>query len=615
MTDRRLDRRRFLRVAAAGAAGVIGGPVLRPAPSRAETTQADVLIIGAGMAGVSAGSALRAAGIHPIVLEGRSDRIGGRIWSSYAWPDAPVDLGASWLTHATINPLATLAEQNGIQFVESNLADLALSEARGRVLPDAEVARLALLHAGVYADVKLLAQQRIDQNLPDLPASDAFAKVYAARGFDPATLQKLYFFLNYSVKEPEASPLCDLSLKYWDDDYVFVQLYTAVFPQGYVQLVNRLAMGLDIRLNHVVSAISYGPQGVSVATNQGQFTAPYAVVTLPHGVLSSGAVEFSPPLPAWKQGAIQRIHTGLSDKLYLRFPSVFWNPAPNTLGRIAETEESPWSTWINFYKLAGVPMLMVFNHADYALQLEAMTDTEVTDTAMQVLRKQYGRSIPDPIGMQRSKWAADPFANGTVPHTPPGASGNDYALMGMPVGPLGFAGDSTTDEVPTLVFGAYLTGQREANRILTAMGLRPPQPPISLSNLTSNPGGGPGSLLQSAGPSSRPGLSPHNTVGQLHEEKVIIRRRTRGGGGGSAQVASGGDTGSRSGVNVFSPRSRTSATEAHAVPEHARRAGAASSAAQPSASGASPQPAPHASSRRVTEEHRPSGQRPGRRRP
>src|SRR4029077_4697717 len=115
-------------------------------------------------------------------------------------------------------------------------------------------------------------QQRIDRNLPDLPASDAFAKAYAARGFSPEVLRKLYFFLNYSVKEPEASPLCDLSLKYWDDDYVYVQLYTAVFPQGYLQLVNLLASGLDIRLDHAVSAISYGPQGVSVATNQGQFT-------------------------------------------------------------------------------------------------------------------------------------------------------------------------------------------------------------------------------------------------------------------------------------------------------------------------------------------------------
>jgi monoamine oxidase len=608
MTDRTLDRRRFLREAAAGAAGALGGPLLRPAPGRSETTQADVLIIGAGMAGVTAGATLRAAGIQPIVLEGRPDRIGGRIWSSYAWPDAPVDLGASWLTHGTINPLATLARQNGIDFVESNLLDLTLSEANGRILPDAEVAQLLLLHAGVYGDVKLLAEQRTAANLPDLPASDAFARVYAQRGFSPATLQKLYFFLNYSVKEPEASPLCDLSLKYWDDDYVFVQLYTAVFPQGYVQLVNRLATGLDIRLGHAVSAISYGPQGVSVATNQGQFTARYAIVTLPHGVLSSGAVEFSPPLPSWKQGAIRRIHTGLSDKTYLRFPRVFWNPAPNTLGRIAETEESPWSTWINFYKLAGVPMLMVFNHADYALQLEAMTDTEVIDTAMQVLRKQYGRSIPDPIGMQRSKWAADPFASGTIAHVPPGASGQDYALMGKPVGPLCFAGDSTTDEVPTLVFGAHLTGLREANRILTLMGLQPPQPPVSLANLPSSLGGGPGSMASNPGSSARPAASQHNIVGQAHEEKVSIRRRRRGGGaGGSSQAWSGG--GSRSGVDVFSPRPQV-------VPDHARHANSASAGAMPSSGSSSPQSAsPHPSSHGTTGIHHHGGHRPARQRP
>src|SRR5262249_26039183 len=154
--------------------------------------------------------------------------------------------------------------------------------------------------------------------------------------------------------------------------------------------------------------------------------------------------------------------TGLSDKFYLRFPRAFWNPEPDTLGRIAETKESRWSTWLNFYKYTGIPMLMVFNHGEYAHQLEQMGDTQVIDAAMAVLRRQYGSTIPDPIGMQRSRWGADCFSNGTIPHIPPGASSDDYGLMGQPVGPLRFAGDSTIEGVPTLVFGAFLSGVREA---------------------------------------------------------------------------------------------------------------------------------------------------------
>jgi monoamine oxidase len=520
MADRVLDRRGFLREAAAGTAGVLAGPTLWAGPGRADTpstTRAEVLIIGAGMAGVAAGSTLRAAGINPILLEGRGDRIGGRIWSSFAWPDAPVDLGASWLTHETINPLADLAEAWGIQTVPSDLSDFTLSEADGRVLPQAEVERLFTLFGGIYAQVKLIAERRIAQRLPDLPASDAFTQVLAQAQLSPTTLRRLGFFLNYAIKEPNAAPLSDLSLKYWDDDYVFVMLYSSVFPGGYVQLVNRLANGLDIRMGHVVSEIAYGPSGVAVTTNHGQFTAPHAIVTLPHGVLSGGSVAFSPPLPAWKQGAIRRLHTGLSNKTYLRFPAPFWDPRPNTLGRIAETPESRWSTWINFYKLEGVPILMAFNHGDYAHALEAMSETQVMDAAMQVLRKQYGRGIPDPLGVQRSRWASDPFAQGTIAHVPPGSSGDDYALMGQPVGPVRFAGDSTSRDYPTLVFAAYMTGVQEAAQVLALLGLGGPSSP----GAASTPGGG--------GAGGRPG----GTAGSLRPNQGGVHH-PGGGTGGSA---------------------------------------------------------------------------------
>jgi monoamine oxidase len=468
------ERRRFLRRAITGTAGLLGGSAFATRPCGAATNQAEVLIIGAGMSGVSAGHVLQSAGISPIVLEGRPDRIGGRIWSSYKWADAPVDLGASWLTHAEINPLAEIATQAGITLVPSDLLNLTLSEPTGRILPDGEVADLLALYFATYAKVKAISLERIARGLPDIPASHAFEAVLAQEQLSPETLLKLGFFLNYAIKEPEASPLRDLSLNYWDDDLVFVQLQLDVLPGGYVQLVNHLAAGLDIRMNHVVKEIAYGPQGVTVATNHGDFHAPHAIVTLPHGVLTGNTVTFSPGLPHWKLGAIKRLHTGLSDKFYLRFPRAFWNPVADTLGRIAETEASPWSTWLNFYKYTGVPMLMAFNHGGYAHRLEQMSDTQVIDTEMAVLRKQYGSHIPDPFGMQRSRWGADRFTNGTIPHIPPGASGNDYRLMGQPVGPLRFAGDATIQEFPALVMGAFLSGVREAGAVLDLLGLESP---------------------------------------------------------------------------------------------------------------------------------------------
>jgi NADPH-dependent 2,4-dienoyl-CoA reductase/sulfur reductase-like enzyme len=107
MMHRALDRRGFLRKTVAGAVGAGAGvaasstlqlPLARGAPV-SKRARADVLVIGAGMSGVTAARTLQDAGFQVIVLEGRPDRIGGRIWTSRTWSDAPVDLGASWLTH------------------------------------------------------------------------------------------------------------------------------------------------------------------------------------------------------------------------------------------------------------------------------------------------------------------------------------------------------------------------------------------------------------------------------------------------------------------------------------------------------------------------------------
>jgi hypothetical protein len=144
-----------------------------------------------------------------------------------------VDLGASWLTHAEINPLAEIAQQAGITTVPSNLLNLTLSEPGGRILPQGEVEDLFALFWATYAGVKAISLERIARGLPDIPASRAFEAVLTQERLSPQTLRNLGFFLTYIVKEPNASPLCDLSLNYWDDDYIFVQLYTVVSTINY----------------------------------------------------------------------------------------------------------------------------------------------------------------------------------------------------------------------------------------------------------------------------------------------------------------------------------------------------------------------------------------------
>ena len=112
-----------------------------------------------------------------------------------------------------------------------------------------------------------------------------------------------------------------------------------LFPDGYVQIIRRLAEGLKIRLSHSVRSIEWDEKtGVAVETSQGRYEADFAVVTLPLGVLKHRGVEFQPALPESKRGAISRMGMGLLNKTYLKFPRQVL-AAPRRLARFRQRDE------------------------------------------------------------------------------------------------------------------------------------------------------------------------------------------------------------------------------------------------------------------------------------
>ncbi|MSO79757.1 MAG: hypothetical protein EXQ79_09160 [Acidimicrobiia bacterium] len=150
-----------------------------------------------------------------------------------------------------------------------------------------------------------------------------------------------------------------------------------------------LGDGLDIRLGHVARTIEWGTEGVRVLTDQGMFPAAHAIVTLPLGVLKSGAVSFAPALPRAKQRAIARLGSGVLDKLWLRFPRVFWDADVDVIGYVSPTK-GQWCEWYDLSRHTGEPVLLGFNAATYARELERRSDAKVVADAMGVLRTIYG---------------------------------------------------------------------------------------------------------------------------------------------------------------------------------------------------------------------------------
>lgn len=455
------SRRDFLRLGAMLTAGIS-----LPASKRVAAVQKDVIIvIGAGVAGLAAARHLADRGRQVIVLEAR-DRIGGRVWSDRSWPNAPLDLGASWIHGVQGNPLTTLANELKLPRKSTDFDNSAAYAADGTPLTDAQIETISDKFADLLEQMETIRETRDAADQPDLSLQTVFAQILTERRDSAAMQQALRWSINTTIEHEYAADSSDLSLYYWDDESESLPGGDVVFSQGYDQIFTKLAKGLEIRLGQVVQRIAYDASGVTVTTNQEQVTGTHAIITLPLGVLKRGTVTFTPVLPAAKVTAINRLKMGVLNKTYLRFPHVFWDRDVEWLDYIGE-RTGEWAEWLNVYYYTKQPILLGFNAGAYGAQIETLTDQAIVAGAMSVLRTIYGSSIPDPEAWQITRWGADPFAYGSYSHIPPGASSADRVTLAKPVSNrLYFAGEATHRQYPATVHGALLSGQRAAQQLL-----------------------------------------------------------------------------------------------------------------------------------------------------
>lgn len=440
-----LSRREF--VAGAGAAA---GAVLLPACARGSGTRVGhVVVIGAGMAGLAAARRLADEGLDVTVLEAR-ERIGGRIWTDTSL-GVPIDLGAAWIHGTDGNPLVGLAAEAGAATVATDFEDLMLFD--GAVEVSAAATEEALDQwATVSERVDALAAGAAE----DATLADAIAEVSDLS--DPLLA---WMTASEIVAEYGADPK-DLSLRWFGSEGELAGA-DLILPGGYEQLVRHLARGLAIRLGTEVTAVHHGGTDVRIETSQGLLTADRVIVTVPLGVLKAATITFDPPLPEWKRAAIERLGFGLLDKVVLAFGEPFWPTTPDVIGLVGADRALP--VLINGLSFADMPLLVGLRGGDAARSRERMSDRDAVGELLASLPASWRATSP--AGSLVTRWAAEPFARGSYSYLTVGSSPADLRALAEPVGEgLAFAGEATHEKFHATVHGAYLSGLREAERIL-----------------------------------------------------------------------------------------------------------------------------------------------------
>ncbi|MCB9532185.1 MAG: FAD-dependent oxidoreductase [Myxococcales bacterium] len=469
MTSRRpalsvpLSRRRLLGgLAAATSASLFASCAdAEECPDGGRATGQRVVVVGAGVAGLTAARSLAMAGRDVVVVEAR-DRVGGRV-HSVDFDGTPLDLGAAWVHGTRGNPLTALASSLGIELrsdpqplrrwwdarVASSLTDAEIAEVEDEA--DAFVAALRRVRRRVGAGASY--QDGVDWWVSDL----GDAKRRRVRH-----LLGIYNELDYG------GPCAQTSLDaFWEEEEFGGGDHLPI--GGYAPIIEYLAEGLDLRLSTPVSAVTRVGAEVRVETATETFVADAVIVTVPLGVLRANAIRFDPPLAAAKQRAIQRLDMGSLEKVALRFDDRFWSSSLPAAGvwihEAASGSDFPYGQ--DFSDAVGAPTLVCFNGgaASRALQ-DALSDDELVSRALQSLDATFGMSVPTPQATRVTRWRSDPWSRGSYSYIPVGASFDDICALGAPDwdNHLLFAGEATERSYYQTVHGALLSGAREARR-------------------------------------------------------------------------------------------------------------------------------------------------------
>ena len=404
--------------------------------------ETDVVVIGAGAAGVAAARRLAAAQVPAVLLEARS-RVGGRAWTMRG-AGLPLDLGCGWLHSADENEWAAVAATVGFTLDRTPPPWGLRRKTVAFPSPDLEDFRatserfFARLHAAETVP-------------PDRPASDFLEP---GNRWNP-----LLNSVSTFISGVELDQVSTHDLNNYHDSGTNWRV-----AEGYGALVEAYAAPLDVRLECPATAIHHAGKRLRIETPKGDIHARAAIIAVPTSMLARELPRFIPALPG-KLAAAGKLPLGLDDKLFLHVERAEDLPVET---RLFGALDRPTGT----YQLRpfGRPVIECYFGGSLARALEAEGGDAFARHAIDQIAGHLGADIRKRLKpLFGSAWGRDPYALGAYSYARPGDAGARTVLAETVEDRLFFAGEACSVHDYSTAHGAYRTGETAAEAVLRTL--------------------------------------------------------------------------------------------------------------------------------------------------
>jgi len=430
----------------------------------------DVVIIGAGAAGLAAAAELARRGRSVLVLEAR-DRIGGRVWTRHEpGLPVPVELGAEFI-HGRPAATFSLLRKAGVTAVDAPIVPLTVQRGKLRPREDgvfAEVRHVLRRHAG--------ALQKKDVSFATFLACGRHGLSEEVRAFARMRVQ------GYDAADPARVSARAIAAE-WAGEGADESGHSRP-PGGYgallAPLTNALGGSIRLQLQTIVRTVEWQRGSVEIEGNSlgepFRATASRAIITLPLGVLQTppeapGAVRFTPALKE-KGQALERLASGPVLKVALRFRTAFWEELDEAHYRDVSFFHAPRAAFPTFWTAlpARAPLLIAWAGGPRAARLTGTGTSDIIRKAVTSLKSVFGKRADIDARLEAAwfhDWQQDPFARGAYSYVTVGGAGARQALAAPLRNTLFFAGEATDVEGEHgTVAGALRSGIRAAREVL-----------------------------------------------------------------------------------------------------------------------------------------------------